>query len=200
MKKHRTKEEINELNAYATKVGLDGRIAYFCRDTYEVDKLFEIQEKMSERRSAYYYLKMAAPKDSRLEHEQAVTHQKALAEYLYNAGQHEAVKTLNDIVIGVNEAKNQDYKTKQKEYIREEAENLHFSKTAIKKIVRLLMEYLSGKHPSEYRDFPPNSTPSRVARKMSNQIISNGSDDIEKFKIMQFKKAFYDLSHIEDET
>ncbi len=150
MKKRRTKEEIDDTNAFATKVGLDGRITSLCKTKIQVEVLFRIQEELNERCTTYFSLKHAAPKERVKEYEAAIKHKESLAAYLYDSGQLEALETLRKVEIEENEPKVKDFIGKNRKVIIEKIEKLNFSKTSVKEIENLLIEYLQGKHQSEY--------------------------------------------------
>ncbi len=157
MKKRRTKEEINDITVFAREVGLDGRIAKLCQYRYQVLRLFELQKTMNDKCTIYFHLKHAVSKERIKEYEAAIKHKELLAGYLYDSGQLEALAALRKVEIRENEPKVQDFIARNKQYIREEAEEMSISKSNIKEIVKFLMKYLQGKHQSEYIEFESGS-------------------------------------------
>ncbi len=144
--KKRTKEEIEKLTRFGEDLDLDLRLTAQCKTKYQVRKLLDLQKDFNERSSGYLYLKQIAPKERVKEYEAAIKHKRLLAAYLFESGQLEALHILNDVEVKENEPRAKDYLDRNKEYIALEAEDLGFSKTATKEIVKVLIEYLEAKH------------------------------------------------------
>lgn len=170
MKTRRTKEEIYDIQAFATKVGLDGRVARFCKTKDQVEKLFVIQEKMNDRCSVSFNLKHITPKEKVKEYEAAIEHKESLAAYLSDSGQLEALEALRKVKIEENEPRFGKFINGNKKYITEELENLHFSKTNIKEIVSIFIEYLRGEYQDEYCEFGSGSIYKQVRKQITEGI------------------------------
>jgi hypothetical protein len=160
MSKRRTEKEINDIKIYGGELGLDERITALCKNKWQVKKLFEIQKNLNERSTGYLYLKQIAPKERVKEYEAAIQHKKLLAEYLFMSRQREALHMLNAVEVEENIPRAKDFLTRNRAYLTEEVEKLYFSKTRVKEIIIILIEYLSGKH-SDYTmsAFPMKAVP-----------------------------------------
>lgn len=177
MKKRRTEQEINDIKVFAEEVGLDRNIASLCKHKSEVERIFELQKEMTERKNTYLHLKHIAPKERTKEYEAAIKHKEELAAYLYDSGQLEALATLREVEIKENEPRAQNYINRNKQFLTEELDHMYFiSRTNRKEIVNILLMYLQGKD-REHNEYPSGSIYKQVRKQIAegkgNPIIDN---------------------------